>query len=165
MEVKHLRLRPAVDTCQWLIASLIGIHIGERHAIAGFLQQSETFPQEGGDLALAARLAQVLALQPYLFLRAPSEWVVTELHMLQGFAAVQAVTYHFAESVFGVVTVLPAVVTLAFFHRAAKGIVTVIDALIVHNAVMPLAELPLIQQVGGRIVAVALGVWQGAVLA
>ncbi|CAI2030536.1 Uncharacterised protein [Serratia quinivorans] len=84
--------------------------------------------------------------------------------MLQGFAAVQAVTYHFAEPMFGVVTVLPAVVALAFFHRAAKGIVTVIDALIVHNAVMPLAELPLIQQVGGRIVAVALGVWQGAVL-
>lgn len=78
MEVKHLRLRSAVDTCQRLVAPLIGIHIGERHTVARFLQQSEAFPQEGGGLALAGRLAQVLALQPHLFLRASPEPIIVQ---------------------------------------------------------------------------------------
>jgi hypothetical protein len=59
-------------------------------------------------------LAQVLALQPHLFLRASSERIVTELHMLQGFATVQAIAYHFVKTVLGIATVLPAVMAPSF---------------------------------------------------
>lgn len=85
--------------------------------------------------------------------------------MLLWLAAVQAVAHYLAKAMFGVVTVLPAVVALALFHRAAEGIVAIVDALVVHHPVVPLAELPFVQQVGGRIVTVAFGVRQRTVLA
>ncbi len=163
VEVKYLGRRVAVDARQRFIAALIGIDIGEGHAVASFLQQPETFPQKRGGLAFAGRLAQILTLLPHPLLRAPPERIIVELHMLLGFAAMLAVAHHLAEAMIGVVEILPTVVAFAFFHRAAKDIVSVINSLIMQYAVVPLAELPLIQQVGCRIVPVALGIRQRAV--
>ncbi len=141
VEVKYLGRRVAVDARQRFIAALIGIDIGEGHAVASFLQQPETFPQKRGGLAFAGRLAQILTLLPHPLLRAPPERIIVELHMLLGFAAMLAVAHHLAEAMIGVVEILPTVVAFAFFHRAAKDIVSVITAAGVQSDLRQPADL------------------------
>ncbi|MER0232139.1 hypothetical protein ABRZ28_23315 [Brenneria sp. g21c3] len=62
--------------------------------------------------------------------------------MLRRLIVVRAVAYHFGQTVFGVI----AIAIFMLLDLTTEGIVAVMDAFIVSYPVVPLAKLPLVQQ-------------------